>query len=171
MESIDLYIEFVTNEIEKYKGYTNLVRHSEVPPYIINKALAEYTNTSLTLHSEYQRIKSEHIKLLDEYQKWWDKVFLDAKYKLNPLSLSSGKWSSVKEIEATARVDNEEEYGKWREKLRNFELKISFYKRLIDSWKNHKDILINLAQNTRIEMRNLGIQDQANKKTSRTLKQ
>lgn len=170
MSDIDIYIEFVNQQIAKFKKNSKLVLFEEISPPLINKALAEYTFVNLTLNSEYQRVKAEYTQLMDEYQEWWDKVFLEAKYKLNPLTLASGKWSSVKEIDATARYDNKEEYKEWRRKLRSLELKIAFYKRLLESWKNHKDILVNIAQNMRTEARALGIQDQANKKpeTSRT---
>lgn len=161
MNNVDSYIEFVQQQIDKFIKHSKLIRYEAISPYDINKALAEYTNINLTLIAEYQRIKMNYAELKDEFQEWWDEIFIKAKSKLNPLSLASGKWSSVKEIEATARYDNREKFREWRGRLRGIEVKIAFYKRLLENWKNHKDILVNIAQNMRTEARTLGVQDQA----------
>lgn len=160
-DEIDLYIKFIQTEIQKYIGYSKFRTSSDITLGQIRIALYEYTEIALALHMEYERIRIEYGVLTDQYKKWLDEIFLKAKEKLNPLTLASGKWSSIREIETQARVDNSSIYKVWQSKLRVLRSKLRFYRRLIGEWKNHKDILTTLSYNRTVEIKAYGAEKEA----------
>ena len=158
-KSIEEYINFVINQINKYKKHVKFTSVGDLQPWLINKALAQYTDVNLALNSEYERIKWEYQNFKEKFQAWWDEKFVKTREELNPVSLASGKWKSVKEIEAQTRYKYASEYAEWRNKLKVLEHKVAFYRRLLENWKTHKDILVNLSFNLRGELKALQLEN------------
>jgi hypothetical protein len=87
---------------------------------------------------------------------------MEIKNELIEKKLTS-KFPSQTEIEAQALLKHKEEYKIWRQKLRDSERKVSFYRRLLEGWKTQANMLVNLSQNMRSELSALSIENSANK--------
>lgn len=159
MSSHQDYITYVIEQIEYFKEQTNLIdqTQNEVTPPKLNKALANFSNTQLTLHAEYRRKDKELRKLRRQYQAWWDEKYVEKRRELNPTTLPGSKWLSKGEIESETRVSNKKEYEEWRDKLDDLEDQVDFLKSLRDEWSKHGAVLNTLSQNARQEMISLSI--------------
>lgn len=155
------YHEYTQEKLAYIERYISLIKNREVTPDVINHALVSYEGVGNWLIKQYEDIALDYEDMKEEYQVDFDNWFLEASSKLNETRIKS-KFASTTEIEATARVTHREEYLHWQGKLKIMERKVSMFRRLMDNWKNQKDMIVNLAQNSRGEMRALGIQDLAN---------
>lgn len=156
------YIEFVQEKIKEMKSTARLIREGQVIPARLNTCLAQYTEVNLMLVAEYQNQKTEHKRLEELFQLWWDKKFIASRNLLNE-DRAKTKFASKAEIDSQTRIDNEKEYVEKKRELSESESRVRFMLRLIDSWKSQKDILVNLSQNMRTEMKALYVEDWANK--------
>lgn len=159
---IDYYINFVEEQIRKYRDKSKLIISKDIQPYLVNKTLAEYQDINLMLNAEYERAKTKFVEIQDAFQEWWDEVFLKAREYLNPLDRPATKWASIKEIEAYTRHNNKEQFRIWKRKLNDVDARMSFIKRLLDQWKKFDGILTTLSTNMRSELRALSIENRAN---------
>jgi len=154
----------VNSQIEDFRKYSKLVdtMTNEVTPFEINSALACYTDVGVALNGEYQRKKIEHNKLLRLFEEWYDEKLVETRKRLQEESTSKSIKASLKEIESELRYNNKEKYYELQEQITEAESSVSFVLRLIDQWKKHSDILINLSQNMRTELRSLSIENRVN---------
>jgi len=159
-ETLDFY-EVIQKKLEYLERYATLIKAGNISPEAINHALASYQSIVSWIVSEYEKVSLEFDITKEEYQVDFDTWYLEASNRLNETRIKS-KFASNTEIEATARVNHREEYLRWQSKLKIMERKVSLYRRIMDNWKNQKDVLVNLAQNSRAEMKSLGVQDLAN---------
>jgi len=155
------YEDFVQKKIEYIERYMNIIKNKEITPQIINHALANHGNVLNWLDKEYDHMIMDYESLKEDYQADFDKWVIEARSTLNEKRVSS-KFASNTEIEGQARVSHREEYIAWKRKLLVWEHKISFYKRLRNNWEAQRDILTNLAWNTRAELRALNTEDYTN---------
>lgn len=155
------YHTFVQKKLQYIERYIAVIKNDEITPEVINHALASYQAVGNWLISEYEDVCLEYECTKEEYQIDFDSWLLDASNEINEKRIKSN-FASKTEIEAKARVDNREEYLKWQRKLKILERKVSLFRRIMDNWKSQKDMIVNLSQNSRAEMKALGIQDLAN---------
>jgi hypothetical protein len=155
------YHEYIQQKLAYLERYTTLIKDGNISPESINHALASYQSIGAWMISEYEKVSLDFDILKEEFQTYFDEWYLEASKKLNESRIKS-KFASGTEIEATARVTHREDYLKWQARLKIMDRKVSLYRRLMDNWKAQKDAIVNLSQNSRAEMRSLGIQDLAN---------
>lgn len=155
------YQTFVQNKLKYIERYIALIKNDQITPEAINHALSSYESVGNWLISEYESVCLEQECVKEEFQIDFDEWFLKASEQINEKRIKSN-FASKMEIEAKARVDNRENYLRWQRKLKILDRKVSLYRRIMDNWKSQKDMIVNLSQNSRAEMRALGIQDLAN---------
>lgn len=160
-EQILEYHEYVQQKLKYLERYTSLIHNGEITPEAINHAVASYSGLHSWMITEYEKVCLDYDILKEEYQSHFDEWFIESRNKLNETRLSS-KYASATEIEANARVNHRDEYLRYQSKLKILERKVSMYRRLMDNWKNQAQMIIQLSQNSRAEMKALGIQDLAN---------
>jgi len=161
-ELIEKYISYVQEIISKYTKYSKLIDNDQVHPDDLNSALANYLPINSMLLAEYQRVKVELFQVNNNFEAWWDSKFVETRNKLISQIANEKLKISLKEIETILKVDCKIEYAEWQNKLKEAELKVSFYKRLLDLYKNFQSVLITLSQNMRVEMRILKTEDNMN---------
>lgn len=158
------YIIYVNEQIEKFKRYTEFGKVStELTAAEINTALYEYSQISLMLNAEYQRLKYQERQFMRKYILWWDKIFTETRRELNPITIAASKWLSKQEIESEARVKHEKEFLEWEAQKDEIESKVNFFRSLREDWKIQSQIIINLGQNVRSELSNLSIDSRINR--------
>ncbi len=156
-EALKEYIEFVNEQVKKYKKYTNLIYEDEISPITINTALANYGDVHAMLLAEYNRKKTEAHDAELQFQKWWDDKICKTRKMYNREDLAGVKWLSIKEIMAEARNQNSDEYIERNNKLFKKQSELKMISDLLEMWKSMDNILVNLSVNTRSEMKNLSI--------------
>ena len=161
-EDIEEYHNFIREKIEYIERYTTLIANKQISPEALNHALAVYTNVTTFLISEYENTMLDLEDKQEQYKVDWDTWYLEAKNTINEKRVSS-KFASNTEIESTARVAHREEYLQWMRKIKVLERKVSFHRRLLDSWNNQHKLLIAMSNNMRSELASLFTQDLANR--------
>ena len=152
----DSYIEWVMSVIEKYKKDVSIIHNGEVPPYEIQRLLADYYRNHLALIAEYQRNKRSISTIKRQYNAWWNSKVSSARQELLS-KMPAGKFPALKEYSIKAQQDNEEDYNDWQEKIQQAEDKTDFMKTLLDSWSSFLNVLINLNKNMTAELRSLTV--------------
>lgn len=154
----DIYFDYVEEQIESFQEYMQLFDKDkrEVSPYVLQKALAEYTQILVGLTAEYERLDRDLRKMKREFGMWWDEKYCETRRILNPPTNPGNKWLSKGEIESETRVANKEEYLQKVEPVEEMEAKVSFVNKLIKAWSKHSDVLNNLSYNSRVEQRTIG---------------
>jgi hypothetical protein len=160
------YINFVRDIIAKYKGIGDLVlpNETEVTPRRLNAALVDYYSTCTGLNAEYQRAKMEHISAKNSFDRWWDKIFIDAKKRViadYTREDVKGVKPSVTEFETRARLDSADEYYGMKERLDALEARSHFLLRMLETLASYDKILVTLSSNLRQEMYSISIDRRA----------
>lgn len=160
---IEDYIRYVQETLSTFSKIGNLINGEEISPNLLNKALAEYYNTSLALNSEYQRQKINHSVLETEYQIWYDEKFLEAKrIVITEYSETKSIKPSIKEYEIALRSSFKKEWLEWDLKLKDSDSKTQFLLRLRETLNKYDSILTTISNNMRSEMRSLSIDSRSN---------
>jgi len=159
----DDYIEYVMDKIEKVEASCNLISEDQIHPFRLHKELASYTPIQVSLLAEYQRVKAEDKRLTLRYQKFWDEAFLKSRDKLN-IDRVRTKYASKGEIDSQTRVDFNDEYQEWKERLLESEMKVRFMLRLLDAWKKQDQMLIEISRNMKSELETLSLMKRAEPK-------
>lgn len=155
------YLKFVEREIEKFQENTSLISDDHLTPRVINKALAEYGTNSAMLISEYQRAKIGHYEIQSEFADWWDRVVNEAREDVLE-NVEGKKYPAYKEYELVAKQNNAQQYRDYQNQIAVAERKISFLRRLLETWKKQDQILVTLAHNMRAELKALSLEDRTN---------
>lgn len=155
------YIEFVEEQIAKYKDLVTIGDGVSIEPWEIQNFLSSYGRVLFGLIAEHERAINNLKRKEKVYTLWWDKIFLEARKTLNPIDLSAQKWASKSELESYARVTNEEEYLQRSSELEEEESKERFLSRLIDTWAGIGKKMEALNSNTQRELYSLNIVDRA----------
>lgn len=150
------YFEYVQEKIKYIERYISLVKNGQITPELINGALAHYSGISSWLVGEYEKIVYESQIRKEEFQVEFDSWLIEASEQINKDRVQS-KYAGVKEIEASARVNHRDEYLKWKRELIILDRKESLYRRLLEQWKQHGNIILGLGNNARAEMKALNI--------------
>ena len=160
----EVYIRFVQDVVDRYKGIGDVASGDEVTPQRLNAAMANFYPTCVGLLAEYQRAKTDRIRADLSFQRWWDARFLEAKTTVireySDDSIKGAK-PSVSEYEARARRDNADEYYKHKEKMLALEEKERFLLHMFENLSKYDKILTTLSSNTRSEMYSISIDRRA----------
>jgi hypothetical protein len=138
LEQFDLLMQ---KKIEYIEKYINIIKNDEINPMMINHALASHTGIMSFLIREYEKKIFEYEQSQEEFKIDFDEWYLEARDKLMS-KRNSSKFPANYEIEAEARV--------------------SFYRRLMESWESQGYKLGTLSANARSEMKSLFVEDYAN---------
>lgn len=159
------YIKFVEEQIAQWKSNIKLIRSGtiQVSPELLNKALGEYEEINLALIAEYERYKFQYEQEREKFNIWYDEIFESSRTSLNDPTLPAAKWASKSEIESHARVLNKNQFIEWKTQLNTMQAKVSFFRRLLDSWGRLDKILVTLSTNLRSQLGALSIQSRASK--------
>lgn len=160
-EVIEEYIEYVQDQIENFQRNTSLIRDGHILPETLNRALGEYGSISAMLIAEYQRAKVKHYELESEFNDWWDTKVTEAREEILA-NIEGKKYPAYKEYELVAKRDNLAQYRKYQDSLYAAERRVSFMRRLIDTYKKQDQILVNLSLNMRSELKTLSLEDRMN---------
>lgn len=148
----DKLLEFVEQQISQMQKYSNLGELQGSPGWFeLNNALMDYNRIQTSLIGLDVMAKQEAYKadeLLKDKQAEW---YIEAKEKLNPLSLSAQKWCSSSEIEAYVRVNHQDELHKLTREANAANNKVAVIRRLLDSWDKYALILNRLCKNVETE--------------------
>lgn len=157
------YIEFIEKHIKYFQEHSSLSEQEEVTPMMVNTTLSYYTNVGVALIGEYTRHKRQLYNITKNYTRWHDKLFYDTRKNMISEFESKTIKIAVKEVENAVKVENEDKYWDWQDKINDLEEKISFFRRLIDQWTKLDSVLNNLSRNMRQEMISLSIENRMNK--------
>ena len=168
-KAIERYVRYVENVVRRFKTIGNLVRLGEVAPDKVNWALSQLYDMSLLLNAEYQRVKSKHQILEDEYQAWYDEKFIEARNAvISFYQQNKSVKPSVKEYEVELRHSNRIEFKDWSLKRRESQAKVDFLLRLRDILHKYDSSLVTLSANMRGEMKALSTVERGGKATEQT---
>ena len=158
------FLDYVKNAIQKFGEIGKLVRKGQVHPEEINYALAMYMETSLILNAEYQRIKMIHLDLEEDYKRWYDEKFDEAKERVIQEYKANGTTTkpNLKEIEIRLRNYYRKQYDDYQKKLKVANAEVRFLLRVLETYKKYDNILTNLSQNMRSEMKALSLENRVN---------
>ncbi len=156
------FLEDDTEKIEFINSIGNLIQNGEISAESLNECLANYFSITRYILTLYESVSLEDDMLKLEYKTWYAEKFLESKTNLNKDITAKTKMASTTEIEQNLIVTNKTDYMEWQQKLIISEKRKSFYLRIMESWKNNSQQIIQLAQNARTEIFSLKTQDKAN---------
>lgn len=143
---------FVEEQIDKMQKYTNLGSPQGSPGWFeLNNALMGFNNMQTSLIGLDVIAKQEAYlaeeTLKDKQAEW----YIEAREKLNPISLSAQKWYSTSELEAYVRVHHKDELHKLSSEANASASKVAVIRRLLDSMDKYALILSRLSKNLETE--------------------
>ena len=150
----DRLYEFVEEQIDKMRKYTNL-GNGQPTFYELNSALANYSTINCSLITLDVMAKEEYQKAKDAFDEFMAEKYMAAREALNPISLSSTKWASSKELEYYVINNWKFEYKALRDEMNHAEKKVAFTRRLIENLDSFKFNLGTLSKNAQAEVLNL----------------
>jgi hypothetical protein len=155
------YIEFVEKQIKEFQILGDLTRGDEIPMDKVFYSMSQFYNMALMLNSMYQREKI-HLKDLElSYEAWYADRFAEARAAVREQNASKSAKPALKEIEMHLQVTWRDEYRQWRRRLVEAECKVDFFLRMRETLNKFDNILVNLAQAMRSELRALYIEDRS----------
>jgi hypothetical protein len=164
---VEEYIQFVSENIEKFESIGDLIRLNEVPADKVFKAMANYYNVCLALNAEYQRTKVVKLDVEIEYEAKYSEWFQEAKAILYLANEEKKAKPALKEIEQQIIAMHRLDYFVWKKRLTSAEAKCEFFIRLREILNKYDSILVGLAASMRSELRALNIEDRAEKTAGR----
>ncbi len=144
-------LESDNEKIEFIQSIGNLIINGEITPQSLNNGLGNYFNANTFLLTLYETSDIDYKSLKEDYEVWFSEKFIEVRDSLNK-DRTTSKYASQSEINNQVIVDNKSEYSHWKSKLLVAEKRVSFYRRLVDSFKTQSQILITLSNNMRSEM-------------------
>jgi hypothetical protein len=165
--TVEEYVKFVAETIERFKNIGDLVRRDEVVSDKLFKALANYYNVCLALNSEYQRSKVEKLDIEIEYEARYADWFQEAKAFMYSATEDKKAKPALKEIEQQIIASHKIDYFIWKRRLAIADAKCDFFIRLREILNKYDGILTGLAASMRAELRSLNIEDRAEDRAER----
>lgn len=162
MTAYEDYLSWVKEITARYKTYSRILdKQYEILPSDINRALALFYTNLIEAGEDYQDVKINQAAVEDDYQRWYDAVFMRERDILQSQLPKSVK-IAVKEIEIALRKSHDTEYYEWKEKLTVAEAKTRYMLRIVDGIKRYDSILVAISMNMRSELRALSIESRSN---------
>ena len=156
------YLEFVERQIQEFKALGDLTEGDEIPIYKVHYSMSQYYDIALMLNSLYQR---EKIRLKDlelAYEAWYSDRFTEAKAAVRAENEGKNAKPALKEYEMHIKDAHREDYFRWQRRIIDAECKVDFFLRMRETLNKFDNILCNLAQSMRTELRALSLTDRAN---------
>lgn len=148
----DRLLEFVEEQIEKMRKYSNLGSPQGSPGWFeLNNALMDFNRIQTGLIGLDVIAKQEAFhaeEALKEKQAEW---YIDARATLNPPNISAQKWFSSSEIDAYVRVHHRDELRELNREYNAAQSKVAAIRRLLDAWDKQALILNRLSKNLETE--------------------
>lgn len=148
----DRLLEFVENQINRMQKYTNLGSPQGSPGWFeLNNALMEFNSMQTSLIGLDVIAKQEAYKADEELKDKQAEWYIEAREKLNPITLSAQKWYSTSELEAYVRVHHRDELHKLSAEANAANAKVAAVRRLLDAMDKYALILSRLSKNLETE--------------------
>jgi hypothetical protein len=162
-KSISDYIIYAESVINEYKQVRDLTDNQFITPDQINTALSNFMRVSEVLIDEYEKSKIKMNAEKNDFQLWQDEKYLAVRQRENLKSYPASKWLSKEEIFSYVRVENKDEYLIKKSNLDLLEAKVSKFRQLCESYSRFSNLLKAMADNSRSQMSNLGLENRMNK--------
>lgn len=144
--------DFVDEQIDKMKRYSNLGDPSGMPGFIeLNQALMGYNTVLYSLQTMDVIAKQEAYRATETFKDFLAEKYIEARNILNPPSIAASKWYSSSEIESYVRTHWHDEYRRLSDEKQAAESKLAFIRRLLDGWSDYKFNLNTLSKNIQTE--------------------
>lgn len=154
------FFSFVETKIDQIAELRNNIRDiNSVTLQELNVAMFNHNETYNSLVGLYNIAATEEEAVKLDFQLWFDELYVKARVRLNPSSVSAQKWASSKEIEAHVRVENKDEYKKRRMDVIAAERQTAFVRRLMEGWDGVKFSLNTISKNQQVQYRDIGNED------------
>jgi len=151
------FFSFVENKIKQMQEYSRSVKDfNNVTFFELNQTIANHFDVYLSLVSLYNVAEIEREAVEQDFQTWWDELYVKKRGQVNAHSLSAQKWASAKEIEAMVRVDNKQEYKERYMGVVAARRQVQFLRRLIEGWQDFKFALQTMSKNMQTEYMDAG---------------
>ncbi len=156
------FFSFVENKIKQMHGHSKAVKDfNNVTFFELNQTLANHFDVYTSLVALYNVAEVERESEEQDFQTWWDDLYVKKRAMVNSHSLSAQKWASSKEIEAMVRVDHKAEYKDRYMGVVAARRQVQFLRRLIEGWSDFKFALQTMSKNMQTEYMNAGGEDAA----------
>lgn len=165
-KSIEDYIIYAQSVINEYKQVKSLANNRLITPEQINTALASFMQISEVLIDEYEKSKIKLNVEKNDFQLWLDEKYIEVRQRENLKSDPASKWLSKEEIQTYVRVENKSEYMSKKSNIDLLEAKVSKFRQLCESYSRFSNLLKAMADNSRSQMSNLGLENRMNKSVS-----
>lgn len=154
----DKLLEFVNEQIEKFRKYSNLGVEDYSQPgfYELTQALHNWAPINYSLMGMSVIAKRELSKAKNNFEDFMAEKYMIQRAILNPPGLSAAKFAGSKEIEYAVRINYKDEYDRLSKEVDDAETKLAFIRRLQDSWQSNLMILNRLCKNVDTEALKLG---------------
>lgn len=153
----DKLLEYVNNQIEKFRKYSNVGSTDMAPGfYELTEALRSWPDINYSLMGMNVLAKREYQQAKNEFDDFMAEKYMEQRSILNPPGMSATKYAGSKEIEYAVRNNYRDQYNKLSNALNDAELKIAFIRRLQDSWEKNLLVLNRLCKNVDTETIKLG---------------
>ena len=129
------------------KEYSHIGSDKEISFHELNSALCNYQLIYLTLLSLYNVAKIDHTKKKEEFDDWYADKYIDIRHRENRSDMSAQKWVAAKELEMLVRKEFKEEYRALNDEVLVADHKVSFLRRLLESWQTQQYVLSQLSKN------------------------
>ncbi|MCA1806336.1 MAG: hypothetical protein LC687_00430 [Actinobacteria bacterium] len=154
------FFSFVENKIKQMHSHSRAVKDfSNVTFFELNQTLANHFDVYISLVALYNVAEVEREAEEQDFQTWWDDLYVKKRAVVNAHSLSAQKWASSKEIEAMVRVDHKDEYKDRYMGVVAARRQVQFLRRLIEGWSDFKFALQTMSKNMQTEYMNSGGED------------
>jgi len=151
------FFSFVETKIKQMQEHTVRIKDiNNLTFFQLNQALANHFDVYMSLVSLYNIAEIEREATEQDFQTWWDELYVQKRSKVNAPSLSAQKWASSREIEAMVRVDNKEEYKERHIAVVAARRQMKFLQRLMEGWQDFKFALQTISKNVQTEYNNSG---------------
>lgn len=144
--------DFVDEQIDKMKRYSNLGDPSGMPGFVeLNQALMGYNTVLYSLQTMDVMAKQEAYRASEAFKDFLAEKYIETRNILNPPSIAASKWYSSSEIESYVRTHWHDEFRKLSDEKQAAESKLAFIRRLLDGWSDYKFNLNTLSKNIQTE--------------------
>lgn len=151
------FFSFVENKIKQMQKYSHTVKDfNNITFFELNTALGNHFDVYISLVSLYNVAEVERESAEQDFQIWWDDLYVKKRALVNPGNVSAQKWASTREIEAMVRVENKDDYKEKYMSLVAARRQVQFLRRLLEGWQDFKFALQTMSKNMQTEYNQTG---------------
>jgi hypothetical protein len=153
-EKIKEYVAWITDAASRSKELSILIKDGELDPNRLNLILAEYISILNYLINEQERYLRTLELYTEEFDKWFDKKYIEIRDKINNDRLAS-KIATKEEIRTQVKVEYTENYYDYQQNINDIKAKERYYSKQIKKWEKYESILKTISYNIQTEMNKL----------------